>query len=484
MMSRSSVRALAGTALALLVLAAVALSQSGDSEDTGNENVASDAYRAATGPVPATPQRPGDPAAGYRALVNAPYVSCGLPHRVYQRLSPAPDPEDLLPGREGRNAELPYNFTAHVNADGIEIVSPNCLSCHASHFEGKLIVGLGNEFLDFTQDPRRAANEAGLYVRGDAETAAWQRWADRIEGIAPYVQTSTLGANPATNLTWALMAHRDPETLAWSSTPLIEPPSTTPLPLSVPPWWRMQKKNAMFYTTIGRGDHARFMIMASMLCANSVEEAEAADAYAPDIRAYIESLQPPDYPFPVDAALAERGRAVFEANCSECHGTYGADAFYPNLVIPLDVVGTDPDYALTATDGSLNRFYDWVRRSYYGKSADMAPATGYIAPPLDGIWATAPYLHNGSVPDLRSLLDSRLRPEFWQHRLNPRTYDPTVLGWEYELLRHGKSAVGEPNAKARVYDPTLPGYGNDGHLFGDGLTDAERTAVIEYLKTL
>ena len=51
---------------------------------------------------------------------------------------------------------------------------------------------------------------AGLYVRGGEETAAWQRWADRIEGIAPYIRTSTLGANPATNLTWALMAHRDP----------------------------------------------------------------------------------------------------------------------------------------------------------------------------------------------------------------------------------------------------------------------------------
>ena len=50
----------------------------------------------------------------------------------------------------------------------------------------------------------------------------------------------------------------------------------------------------MFYTTLGRGDHARFMILASMLCADSVEEAEAADAYAPDIRAFIESLQPPE----------------------------------------------------------------------------------------------------------------------------------------------------------------------------------------------
>ena len=114
----------------------------------------------------------------------------------------------------------------------------------------------------------------------------------------------------------------------------------------------------------------------------------------------------------------------------------------------------------------------------------MSPTRGYIAPPLDGIWATAPYLHNGSVPGLRSLLDSRLRPEFWQHRLHPRTYDTTVLGWEYERLQHGKSAVAEMDAKARFYDTALPGYGNGGHLFGDALTDAERTAVIEYLKTL
>jgi hypothetical protein len=111
-------------------------------------------------------------------------------------------------------------------------------------------------------------------------------------------------------------------------------------------------------------------------------------------------------------------------------------------------------------------------------------ARGYIAPPLDGVWATAPYLHNGSVPDLRSLLDSRLRPQFWQHRVDPRAYDPSVLGWEYERLQHGKSGVTETQARARVYDTTLPGYGNGGHLFGDGLTEAERTAVIEYLKML
>jgi mono/diheme cytochrome c family protein len=481
-MPRRLNRRLVLAGLAVLALTAVAFLAT--TRAPSQEGDASVGYRSSTGPAPATPQRPGDPAAGYRALVNAPYVSCGLPDRVYRRLSQGPDPGDLLPGREGRNAELPYDLTAHVNADGVEIVSPNCLTCHASRFEGTLIVGLGNEFLDFTQDPRRAANEAGLYVRGDAETAAWRRWADRVEGIAPYIQTSTVGANPATNLTWALMAHRDPETLAWSSAPLIEPPSTAPLPLSVPPWWRMQKKNAMFYTTIGRGDHARFMIMASMLCADSVAEAEAADAYAPDIRAYLESLRPPEYPFAIDGALAERGRAVFEATCSACHGTYGEDAKYPNLVVPLEVVGTDPAYALSATDGSLDRFYDWVTRSYYGEMAEMAPAAGYIAPPLDGVWATAPYLHNGSVPDMRSLLDSPRRPQFWRHGPEPRAYEPAILGWDHERLRQGKFDTLDATTKAGIYDTTLPGYGNGGHVFGDSLTDDERAAVIEYLKTL
>jgi cytochrome c5 len=433
--------------------------------------------------VPAAEQRPGDPEEGYRALVNAPYVGCGLPYGAYARLNPETDAADLLPGREGRNAELPYALTAHVNEDGVEIVSSNCLTCHAGHIEGELVVGLGNAFGDFTRDPRRAVNDAGLYVRGAAETAAWQRWADRIEGIAPYIQTTTIGANPATNLTWALITHRDPATLAWSEAPLIEPPPSEVLPVSVPPWWRMQKKNAMFYTTIGRGDHSRYMLLASMLCADSLEEAAAVDAYAPDIRAYIESIEPPAFPHPVDAELAERGRAVFEANCASCHGTYGEDWTYPNLVVGLDQIGTDPEYALSMTDGSLDRFYAWIDESPYGENVGVAPAPGYIAPPLDGIWAAAPYLHNGSVPDLRALLDSRLRPIYWRFA-EPRGYDSDAVGWRHEALEAGKEAAADADDARRIYDTTQRGYGNGGHQHGDALSEDEREAVLEYLKTL
>ena len=226
------------------------------------------------------------------------------------------------------------------------------------------------------------------------------------------------------------------------------------------------------------------MMLAGLLCADSVDEAEEANAHAADIRAYLESIEPPEYPFSIDATLAAEGRAVFEANCSSCHGTYGENGSYPNLVVPLDVIGTDPSYARAATDGSLDRFYEWAARGPYAENVEITPAPGYIAPPLDGVWATAPYLHNGSVPDLRTLLDSDRRPDFWKHEAEPRTYDPEILGWRHFRLQGGKEAARDPVERAMIYDTTLPGYGNEGHQFGDALNDAERDAVLEYLKTL
>jgi len=465
---------------ALFLAAAVTLTAC---DDDGSGPAQSE-HRSPLGRVAAVEQRPGDPEAGYRALVNEPYVSCGIPYDAYRRIAGTPAADDLLPGREGRNAELPYALTSNETAEGVEVVASNCLTCHASKIDGELIVGLGNEFGDFTQDPRAIVTRSGAYVRGEAETRAWEHWADRIEGIAPHIQMATVGPNPATNLTWALMAHRDPETLAWSETPLIDPPPAEPLPISVPPWWGMRKKSAMFYTTIGRGDHAHFMLLASMLCVEDVSELAAIDAYAPDIRAYISSLEAPAYPYEIDAARAAEGAEIYAAECADCHGTYGAEESYPNRVYGLNEVGTDPAYATAATDGSRDRFYEWVARSPYGDTDSAAPAPGYIAPPLDGVWATAPYLHNGSVPSMAALLDTDLRPTYWRHVTGPRRYDREAMGWAFETLDGGQDTEDDPAARTRIYDTTRYGYGNGGHTYGSRLTDAARAALIEYLKTL
>lgn len=108
--------------------------------------------------------------------------------------------------------------------------------------------------------------------------------------------------------------------------------------------------------------------------------------------------------------------------------------------------------------------------------ARLVPFNGYIAPPLDGIWITAPYLHNGSVPDLETLLNSKERPRYWSRDFDNPEYDYKKVGWKYSA----EDSAGDTN----VYNTDLPGYGNYGHRYGDKLSSTERKAIIEYLKTL
>jgi mono/diheme cytochrome c family protein len=245
----------------------------------------------------------------------------------------------------------------------------------------------------------------------------------------------------------------------------------------------MRKKHASFYNAEGRGDQVRFMILASTTCTDSVEEAAQIDSWFADVRAYLVTLEPPPYPYAVDSALAENGRRLFRMNCKRCHGTYGEDWSYPNKVIELEDVGTDPALAQDAYHDS-DRFLRWFNTSFYGEGARVSPALGYIAPPLDGVWATAPYLHNGSVPTLAALLDTKSRPDYWRFAGEEPDYDQSSLGWAYNEVAHGKDSAMGWDERNRIYDTTLRGYSNGGHDFGDDLTQAERLALLEYLKTL
>src|SRR6185295_19078573 len=144
---------------------------------------------------------------------------------------------------------------------------------------------------------------------------------------------------------------------------------------------------AMYYTGAGRGDQARIMMSASALCTDTEAEAAAIDAYFPDVRAYLRSLVPPPYPYPVDADRASEGKDLFAMHCASCHGTYDADPAletFPNLVVALAEVGTDPTLAVGS--GSLaGPYVNWFNASFYGAISYLAPAPGYYAPPLDGI---------------------------------------------------------------------------------------------------
>lgn len=438
------------------------------------------------GAVPAEPQRPGDPAKGYQALLNEPYLGCGVPYGAYEKSGGGNKQALRLPDRPGRNAELPYYMTAHKTATGVELVSPNCLGCHGGTFDGKLVIGLGNENLDFTEDPSAGIESSGAYVEGEADAKEWRRWADRSRAAAPYEVIDTIGPNTAVSATLALIAHRDPKTMAWSAQPLLDPPALPPAPVSVPPWWRLAKKNALYSSTEGRGDLARAMMLGAIFCAEDVNTLKRIDAYAPDIRAYLASIPPPRWPFTLNRELAIQGKAVFEATCARCHGTYGENPSYPNLVVATADIGTDPVLVKNSLPGAADRYIRWFNGSWFGETARAAPADGYIAPPLDGIWITAPFLHNASVPNIAVLLDSRKRPKYWTRAFTSAAadYDPETLGWKYTELPYGKEGAKETKERKKIYDTTRPGYANGGHTFGDHLSEADRKAVLEYLKTL
>lgn len=460
--------------------------------DTGQDTLLG-ADAPATGPgttLPFEAQRPGDPDVGFKVLMGGDYVGCGIPARVYELASEL----GLAPGGEalvGSDTGLPYYLSLATMSGDVDLVSPNCLTCHAGRLNGELIIGLGATDLDYTQfsgafagiDQDTIDLLDDLVGLSDAELAEFAKFTARMQAIEPYISPRTAGVNPADNLAAILFAHRDRDTLAWSDVPLMEPPPTEVVPLDVPPWWRMKKRSSMLYTGAGRGDHARIMMTASTLCVDSVEKAKAIDETMPDLRAFILSLEAPVYPWPTDSTLATQGEAIFLETCSGCHGTYGEDSTYPNLLIPQAEVGTDPALALGASQFA-QRFVDWFNGSYYGELGFLDPHNGYIAPPLDGVWATAPFFHNGAVPTLAAVLDSSKRPTYWTRSFNSSDYDPVTVGWKTTALDHGQADEPNPSLRRAIYDTTLPGYGNAGHTYGDGLSTHDRVALLEYLRTL
>ena len=104
----------------------------------------------------------------------------------------------------------------------------------------------------------------------------------------------------------------------------------------------------------------------------------------------------------------------------------------------------------------------------------MVKNHGYLSPPLDGIWMRAPFLHNGSVPNLRQLLEpENLRSKRFYRGFD--LYDPANVGFVVE--------GGDAQLEGWLHDTTLRGNGNGGHTFGIDLAASDKEALLEYLKT-
>lgn len=352
---------------------------------------------------------------------------------------------------------------------GMRGVANDCLLCHGGSIAGQSYVGLGNTALDFQalfEDLNRA---------------------DGRRPRTPFPFSHVRGTTEAGSMAVYLLSYREPDLTVLRRHDLGLREN---LCEDTPAWWLLKKKRTMYHTGSAGARSVRSLMQFMLSPLNTRATVEDAEPAFADIQAYIRSLEPPPYPFRIDRPLAAKGDALFRANCARCHGTYGPGGTYPNRIIPIDVIGTDR----TRFEGFTPRaaaYYNqsWFARERPGWLADDYPAVataGYQAPPLDGIWATAPYFHNGSVPTVHDVLKSSTRPHTFtrSYRTGRDDYDPVKLGFRIQELDHGADSSLPPFEQRKIYNTTLPGRGNAGHLFGDALTEEERLAIIEYLKTI
>jgi len=243
-----------------------------------------------------------------------------------------------------------------------------------------------------------------------------------------------------------------------------------------------------------------------------------------ELEQWVADLKAPKWPDdfgPIDQAKAEQGRVAYERTCSGCHALppypmtpkeenqFGKQFIVVNM-IPVEQIGTDPRaienmlgwkvktgnlaplfggaaempapaVLVAATQGAFKRLAaeqglteDEIDayRGYRLPAQSPPNLKAYKARPLAGIWSTAPYFHNGSAPNLYEVIlpPGQRSASFY---VGSRSFDPKHVGF-----------VTDQAEGTSLLDTSLPGNRNTGHPFGEGLSDEERWAVVEFLKTL
>ncbi len=289
---------------------------------------------------------------------------------------------------------------------------------------------------------------------------------------------ATNGTTNAVMFGVVLMGFRDANLVFHSDRPVAR---LTNHDMDAPPWWHFGRKRMLYIDGFAEKGH-RGLMQFMLVKANGPEKFRHWEAEFRDVFAYLSSIEPPKYPYPIDEPLAERGRLSFNRVCADCHGTYGSGGGYPERLVPIEEVATDR-VRLDALTPAHREAYGESWFAEFGKKANLSDPGGYVAPPLDGIWASSPYFHNGSVPTLWHVLHPKTRPAVW--RRSGDAFDTQRVGWEVETLDRLPSDVVFTGWRKRQYFETYRfGKSAAGHEFPDALSEEEKRAVLEYLKTL
>lgn len=503
--------------------------------------------------------------------------------------NPYPLPDEDPNATNGGSGNLPEMFTQVRDPDGSWSgkIGVTCFSCHSGQV-GRASDGSG---LGVLYGGGNSTADLNLFLR-DMLPLGYT-----ASLVTPLNLTQTRGTNNASAVNIAfvfpdkgLPAINDILSIAFSgSTGGIDTPA----------FWNMGHRPAKFMdglfamdaTSVDAVFYSPFLGLFGGLFGSLSEEGKQwMRDHGGNMNIWVESQKAPEYPFYVNRELAEQGAILFHeldlwdeernnplprpegnGSCAGCHGAYAPryvnDTDFleiPELegmagyIVPLDIIGTDTARVLTNSEGmqkaGSKNFFGYPATK--GTANDCGPQNqkrlrgdrklGYLAPPLYGTWASAPYLHNGSVPNVWELLKPEDRNPIWRRVSTPksgslpdttvmgfdtdihRAYDQQKLGWMYEVLSCDENyepsvmpglncsrdtpdetplfqqALNYVSANVvaawnilyppivntefienrKIYNTNLYGQGNEGHEFNSVLTDEERWAIVEYLKTL
>ncbi len=404
--------------------------------------------------------------------------------------------------------EFPLGLVAGT-ASGRPVLRANCLTCHAGELFGHPVVGLGNKRLDF---------EA---LMDDLVTVATARETALGPFTKHYLVTKRHGISLGTTvgstspLTFAalfmtarhpdLTCRQPPESLLRAVEATLEAPLARrfgaealvrPLVMfgmqdfdqDAPSWW-LTRADARIFCDRLAAKEGRATVISLAEPWTEAESITGRLAAANDLITHLDTVRLPApyaevFPERVDRDRAQAGQVLFSRHCTECHGSYAADPArdeYPGLVVPVDEIGTDPLRARGITRG----FRQFLAQSWFAspgsvRGEDEPP--GYRPPYLRRVAYTFPYFHNGSVPTLRHVLFPDERPDRWI--IAPEHFDHERIGQRVDA--EPEPAVTPETAGRRdVFDTSRPGKSNRGHdQMLTPLSQADRTAILEYLKTL
>lgn len=241
------------------------------------------------------------------------------------------------------------------------------------------------------------------------------------------------------------------------------------------PLWNMaerEKRPRVTFHWDGLSTSLRDVVLSSMLGDGMV-----AKEYKPEslkrFTDFVRNIPAPPSPHKPAGDVA-KGKELFNKSCAECHAHGGARA---GAIIPPTEIGTDRERGTMWTEAAVKAYTNY-RKGYDWNFTGFRKVDGYLAGTLDGLWLNGPYLHNGSVPSLRALLES---PD-----QRPKSF---VRGGDVVDGKNGGFVSPDcdpvkPPKDGFCYDTSLAGNSNAGHAYGTTLSGPEKENLLAYLLTL